>query len=61
MNETEDIFTSEYSKDAGNQTKTSEESITPSKDEETLSVGPKYGLSKPVRRRIRGIIFHDKG
>ncbi len=35
------------------------ESDEPDKKEETEFLGPKYGLSKPQRNKIRGKIIHD--
>lgn len=55
-----DDFLEEYVPASGTQSPPPEELSDPGK-KETESSGPKYGLSKPQRHKIRGKIIHDQG
>lgn len=60
MSNDKDEFSVEYTPGNVTKSQSGEASGTEAK-EETESGGPKYGLSKPQRRRIRGKIIHDQG
>ena len=60
MPDDKDEFSVEYASTDVTKTEPDELGATEEK-EETESGGPKYGLSKPQRRLIRGKIIHDQG
>ena len=55
-----DDFSEEYVPASGTQSPPPEE-LSDLGKKETESGGPKYGLSKPQRHKIRGKITHDQG
>ena len=52
-------FSEEYVSDGGTKAPSPEELEDRDKKKETESKGPKYGLSKPERHKIRGKIIRD--
>ena len=54
-------FSEEYLPAGGTQSPPPEELNDLYKKKETEAGGPKYGLSKPQRHKIRGKITNDKG
>lgn len=61
MFQNEGNFSEEYTKGYEPNPIITADTETPGDKGETESIGPKYGLSKPQRKRIKGTIIHDQG